>query len=77
MKAPKIDTSGTAAAQAATARAQEAANNLSKNFRADLGTENLSNVVAGGSADAAAGGIADAMRKRKPQAGLSSSLGIG
>lgn len=76
MKSPKIDTSGTAAAQAATARAQEAANNLSKNFRADLGTENLSTVVAGGSADAA-GGIADAMRKRKPQGGLSSSLGIG
>lgn len=75
MKTPKVDTSGTKAAQEAVARAQEAANNLNKNFKADLGTENITNVVAGGSADAV-DTATGSTRKRKATTGLSSSLGI-
>lgn len=75
MKAPKIDTSGTEAAQRATAAAQTAANNLAKNYKTDLTTENLTNVVAGGSAEASSVDVAG-MRKRKPTGGLASSLGI-
>ena len=75
MKTPKVDTSGTKMAQEAAARAQEAANNLNKNFKADLSTENLTDVVAGGTADAMDLGIGG-MKKRKPTGGLSSSLGI-
>ncbi len=76
MKRPKIDTSGTEAAQKAVADAQAAANNLSKNFKADLGTENLTNVVAGGSADAMDANVGTPRRRRATGAGLSSSLGI-
>lgn len=76
MKTPSIDTSGTEAAQKAVAAAQESANNLKKNFQADLGTENLTNVVAGGSAADSAMDVGS-VRKRKPASGgLSSSLGI-
>lgn len=75
MKSPKVDTSGTEAAQKAVAEAQAAANNLNKNFKTDLTTENLNNVVAGGSADLV-GTEASTTRKRRPQGGLSSALGI-
>ena len=75
MKSPKIDTSGTEAAQKAVAEAQAAANNLSSNFKADLQNQNLTSVVAGGSADTA-GAEASTTRKRRTQGGLSSSLGI-
>jgi len=74
MKTPKIDTSGTEAAQKAVADAQTAANNLKTNFAADLGTENITNVVAGGSAADVAG--TSSTRKRRSGSGLSSSLGL-
>lgn len=75
MKKPKIDTRGTIAAQQAIAQAQAQANNLKKNFETDLTNENLSNVVAAGSADAIPDDIGTA-RKRKPVGGLASQLGI-
>lgn len=75
MKSPKIDTSGTQKAQEAVARAQESANNLRKNFQVDLKTENLADVVAGGTAEDMADTMSG-MRKRKGGSGLSSSLGI-
>lgn len=75
MKQPKIDTSGSEAAQKAIADAQTAANNLKQNYSADLSNDNLTNVVAGGGAEA--GGItASKTRKRPGMGGLSSSLGI-
>lgn len=76
MKRPKIDTSGTEAAQKAVADAQTAANNMQKNFSADLTTENLTQVVAGGSAGAADTSGASSSRRRRPGTGLSSQLGI-
>lgn len=75
MKRPKIDTSGTEAAQKAVADAQAAANNLRQNFQTDLATENLSTAVAGGTADVG-GTEASTTRKRRNPGGLSSSLGI-
>lgn len=74
MKTPKVDNSGVEAANKAIVEAQAAANNLSKNFAADLSTENLAQVVAGGSAESisASGGT----KKRRPGQGLSSQLGI-
>ncbi len=75
MQTPKIDTSGTERAQQAMADAQTAANNLSKNFQADLKTENITQIKPGaGAADAV--GIADAGPKRKKATGLASQLGI-
>lgn len=74
MRTPKIDTSGTERAQRAVAEAQAAANNLQKNFQADLRTENMTQVVAG---DGAAGAIPESSPKRRRQGGgLSSQLGI-
>ena len=74
MKTPKIDTSGTERAQRAVAEAQAAANNLQKNFQADLKTENLTQVTPGAGADAVS---TDETPKRKRQgSGLSSQLGI-
>lgn len=68
-----------AEAQAAAARAAEegrvAAANMEKNFAADLKQENLTQVIAGGSADTF-GGESDLKKKRKPTAPLSSQLGI-
>lgn len=74
MKKAKIDTRGTEEAQRAIAEAQAAANNMSQNFRTDLSTENLTNVVAGGTADAI--DVDGSGRKRRVGAGLSSALGI-
>lgn len=74
MKSPKIDTSGTERAQRAVAEAQAAANNLQKNFQTDLKTENMTQVVAGGGAEAA---IPESTSKRRRQGGgLASQLGI-
>ena len=70
-----MDTSGTEAAQRAIAEAQTAATNLNKNFKTDLSPENITNVVAGGSADTIGADVAG-MRKRKQASGLSSALGI-
>jgi len=74
MKSPKVDTSGTEAAQRAVAEAQAASNNLAKNFRTDLSSENLTKVVPGGSADAAAPGLAT--RKRRTGDTMASQLGV-
>lgn len=74
MKTPKVDTSGSEAASKAIADAQTAATNLQKNFSSDLATENLANVVSGGSAESAAS--TTATRRKKPTTGLSSQLGI-
>lgn len=74
MKAPKVDTSGTAKAQQAIAEAQAAATNLQKNFAADLTTENITQVTPGGTADATA--ASTGMRKKRPAGGLASQLGI-
>ena len=74
MKTPKIDTSGTERAQRAIAEAQAAANNLQKNFQADLKTENLPQVTPGAGAEA---GVADeAPRRKRRSSGLSSQLGL-
>lgn len=76
MKSPKVDTSGQEAAARAAAEAQAAANNLQKNFATDLKTENLGQVVAGGTAEQVAQDIGTGMRKKKTQTALSSQLGI-
>jgi len=75
MKTPKIDTSGAERAQRAILEAQRVANNLQQNFAADLQTENVTQVSAGGGAEemmAGAGGT----RRRRTGSGLSSQLGI-
>lgn len=74
LKSPKIDTSGTAKAQQAIADAQTAASALQQNFRADLKTQNIADVNPGATA-AEAGASVNTKRKR-PQGGLASSLGI-
>lgn len=74
MKTPKIDTSGTERAQRAVAEAQAAANNLQKNFQADLKTENLTQVTPGAGAEAAM--TDEAPKRKRKSSGLSSQLGI-
>lgn len=75
-KSPKVDQTGVILAQLAQARAAEAANNLSQNFKKDLSTENLTTAVAGGSADTADTVDLSGTRKKRTAAGLSSSLGV-
>lgn len=84
MKKPRInvDNSAVAAAQQAQAQANQAiadantaAQILRKNTSADLSTQNIANVVAGGSAEQVAA-TGDFLRKRKQTSGLSSALGI-
>lgn len=73
MKTPKIDDGGAAArAEEARKKAEAEAKNLEANYKADLTTENVTEAVAGGTAEAVVG---DTLKKRKPQT-LSSSLGI-
>jgi len=74
MKTPKIDTSGTERAQRAILEAQRVANNLQQNFAADLKTENVTQVSAGGGAEEMVG--AGSTRRRRTSSGLSSQLGI-
>ncbi|HVH93239.1 MAG TPA: hypothetical protein VM783_17880 [Candidatus Acidoferrum sp.] len=76
MKTPKVDTSGTERANLAIAQAQEAASNLQKNFKADLTTENLTQIAPGGSAADAAAMQPDSTRRRRQGSGLASQLGI-
>ena len=77
MKKQKVDTSGTEMAQRAIVEAQERANNLQRNFAADLKTENLTNVETGGSAEELDVLGDDKKRRRAPpKGGLSSQLGI-
>lgn len=75
----------TAQAQAseAAARAREVAaenaaaltRNMTQNMGSDLKNDNVAQVIAGGSADAAEG-IQSTMRKRRPGGALSSQLGV-
>ena len=82
MKKVKVDNSGVAAANAAMAKAQEAATNLSKNFGADLKTNNLAKVVAGDGGDVGGGAGGSELNpivqrhRRQKKAALSSQLGV-
>lgn len=76
MKKAKVDNRGVAEANAAVAAAQEAANNLAKNFKTDLTNENISNVVAGGTAADSAVAMEQGGRKKRSTGSLSSQLGI-
>lgn len=81
MKKVKVDNSGVAAANAAMAKAQEAATNLSKNFGADLKTNNIAKVVAGDGSEGAGddmGGVNPLVRRarKQRQTALSSQLGV-
>lgn len=76
MKTPKVDMSGVARANQAIADAQAAAQNMQKNYQADLKTQNLTKVDAGGAAAAAAGESPIAKRRRSQTAGMASSLGV-
>ena len=73
MKRPKVDNSGVERAQRAIADAQEAANALEANFRTDLKTENLAEVVPG---EVEAADTSGTHRRRRQTGGLSSQLGI-
>lgn len=75
MKKPKVDMSGVEAANKAIAAANLAAQNMQKNFSADLKNENIANVTPGGGDEAANPIIQNARRKRSG-GGLSSQLGV-
>lgn len=75
MKAPRIDTSGTEAAQRAIAAAQQSAANLQANFAKDLTTDGMSQVVAGATADASAE-LGTQAKRRRVGSGLASQLGV-
>lgn len=64
-----------AAAEKARAVAAENAATLTRNMGTDLGSNNVAQVVAGGSADQAEG-VKSTMRKRRPGSALSSQLGV-
>jgi hypothetical protein len=74
MKAPKIDTSGTEMAQRAVAEAQQASVNLQKNFAADLGINNMADIVPGGTAAQQPG--ASTKRRRANGNTIASALGL-
>ena len=79
MKTPKPSKSAQLAqakAEAAQAAAQEAANNLQKNFAADLTTDNAAQVVAGGTAETTDMATATNPKKRRTAGSVSSQLGI-
>ena len=63
-----------AATRAAAQREAEALRAMQSNFAADLKGENLSNVIAGGTASMS--GTDPLQKKRKGTSGLSSTLGI-
>ena len=79
MKTPKPSKSAERAqlaAEKAQAQAQEAANNLQKNFAADLNADNAAQVVASGTADAMDTGVGTSVKKKRPAGTVSSQLGI-
>ena len=79
MKAPKVSKSAQAAqvaAERAQAQAQEAANNLQKNFAADLSLDNAAQVVASGTAAERDTGVGTSTKKKRPSGTVSSQLGI-
>ena len=78
MKSPKPSKSAQraqVAAEKAQAQAQEAANNLQKNFAADLSMDNATQVVASGTADIGEG-VGTSLKKKRPTGTVSSQLGI-
>ena len=79
MKTPKIDDGGAAArAEESRKQAELASQNIKKNFAQDLTQENIGQVIAGGTADAADAadvGVDSLLSKKKKQ-NLSTSLGI-
>lgn len=75
MKKPKVDNSAAVKAANAQAAAQEAANNLQKNFAADLTVDNAAQIVAGGTADETLDTLSTGKKKRGT-ASVSSQLGI-
>lgn len=76
MKSPKVDNSGQERAAAAAAQAQAAANNLQKNFATDLKTDNMTEIIAAGTAADQVTTTDSAVRKRNRSTGLSSQLGL-
>lgn len=72
-KTPKIKRDY--AAERAATEAQAAANNMAKNFKADLTTENLATVIPGGTADEFETNN-PTRRRRNIGSTLSSQLGI-
>lgn len=78
MKSPKIDDGGAAArAEESRIKAEQASQNLKKNFAQDLTQENIGQVVAGGSASANdLGTMVDSSLRKKQKQNLSTSLGI-
>ena len=79
MKRPKVSKSAQAAqvaAENAQAQAQEAANNLQKNFAADLSLDNAAQVVASGTAAEMDTGVGTSKKKKRPSGTVSSQLGI-
>lgn len=74
MKKPKVDMRGVEAANKAIADAQQAAQNMQKNFSADLKNENIATVTPGGTAEVSP--IPSGVRKKRQGGGLSSQLGI-
>lgn len=62
------------AERAAQAQRDQMLSSMNMNFAADLKGENLSNVIAGGSAEAS--GLGPEKIKRKKASGLSSTLGM-
>lgn len=75
-KSNKAAEAAQAAAAQAAAEAQLAANNLQANLAKDLKTENVSQVVAGGTADVLDAMSDTALKKKRPQGSLSSQLGV-
>ena len=63
-------------AQAQTQALQEQANAQANALSMDLGKDNLSNVVAGGTAQQSAASASDLKKRKKLVSGLSSALGI-
>lgn len=78
MKSPRIDDGGAAArAEQSRIQAEQASQNLKKNFAQDLTQENIGQVVAGGSAATSdMGSLVDSSLKKKQKQSLSTSLGI-
>lgn len=78
MKSTKINDGGAAArAEQSRVQAEQASQNLKKNFAQDLTQENIGQVIAGGSASAIdAGTMVDSSLKKKQKQNLSTSLGI-
>lgn len=74
-KAAKDAAEAQARAAASAEAARVAQENIQKNFAADLKQENVSNVVAGGTAESA--DMLDPLKKKKSTAGgLAATLGI-